>query len=72
MQMAYWCITNCLERRRKVVSGRDLWHMSFRIIEIEPSLSLRHLRSQAVTCCLGKGSYSEAVFKEEDDNNTNT
>ena len=51
-----WCIRNCLERYRKVVS-RDWCHMSFGIIaegvltgySQNPSQSLRHLRSWAVT-----------------------
>ena len=51
-----WCIRNCLERYRKVVS-RDWCHMSFGIIgksvltgySPNPSQSLGHLRSRAVT-----------------------
>ena len=52
----YWCIRNCFERSKKVVS-RDWCHMSFGIFaesiltwySQNPSQSLRHLRSQVVT-----------------------
>ena len=38
-----------------------------------PSQSLGHLRSEAVTCCLRKtpASHPEAVFNEDDDDNNN-
>ena len=78
------CIRNCLERYREMVRS-DWCHMSFGIIvesmltgcSKNPSQSLGHLRSQAVTWCLRKtpASHPEAVFneeeEEEDNNNKN-
>ena len=75
-----WCIRNCLERSKKVVS-RDWCHMSFGIIaesvltgySQNPSQSLRHLRSRVVTWCLKKtpASHPKAVFNDDINNNNN-
>ena len=73
-----WCIRNCLERPKKVVS-RDWCHMSFGIIaesmltgySENPLQSLRHLRSRVVTWCLKKtpASHPEASFQDDINNN---